>query len=58
MRREPMRFARVLLAPALLLALTIPVIAGESGPKVGWGVKKFEVQDITGPHKGKTVCYV
>src|SRR5262249_29469439 len=31
--------------------------AVESGPKVGDFVGPFDVDDITGPNKGKTLCY-
>ena len=54
-----MRLRRALLALALLPAFLLPVFAGDSsGPKVGSAIHKFEVADITGPNKGKTLCYV
>jgi hypothetical protein len=53
-----MKLGRALLVLTALVALVAPVLAGESGPKIGWAVHKFEVQDITGPNKGKTLCYV
>ncbi len=51
-----MKLRTAVLSTALLAAL--PVLAGDSGPKAGWTVQKFEVQDVTGPNKGKTLCYV
>ena len=36
------------------------ILAGdpvESGLKVGEAVNPFQVDDITGPNKGKTLCY-
>jgi hypothetical protein len=55
-----MRFGRQLLVAALALpALVAPAVAEDrSGPKVGSGISAFDVQDITGPNKGKTLCYV
>lgn len=53
-----MRLNRALLGLAALAAFLVPAFAADSGPKVGWTVQKFEVQDITGPHKGQTLCYV
>jgi hypothetical protein len=48
-----------MLSMALLPAFLAPALAGDkSGPKVGSMVQKFEVQDVTGPNKGKTLCYV
>jgi len=31
--------------------------AVQSGPKVGEFVSPFDVDDVTGPNKGKTLCY-
>jgi hypothetical protein len=31
--------------------------AVESGLKIGDAVNPFDVDDITGPNKGKTLCY-
>ena len=40
-------------------ALTLPAAEkGKSGVAVGESVSPFEVKDITGPNKGKEVCYV
>jgi hypothetical protein len=49
-----------LAAAALLPALVAPAIAGDvtSGPKEGSHVTAFHVHDITGPNKGKSLCYV
>ncbi len=54
-----MRLRKLSLAAALLPALLAPVvIAGESGPKVGSTASAFDVHDVTGPNKGKSLCYV
>jgi len=55
-----MRFGRSVLASLVLPALIAPaVLAGDrSGPKVGSTVQAFHVDDITGPNKGKSLCYV
>jgi hypothetical protein len=48
-------------APAVvLLAVALPGAAADrsSGPSVGSSATAFETQDITGPNKGKTLCYV
>ena len=56
-----MRFRTHVLAAVLALpAFVAPAVAGDrtSGPKVGEGVSAFDVHDVTGPNKGKTLCYV
>jgi hypothetical protein len=53
-----MKLRTAMLSAAVIPALLAPVLAGDSGPKVGWTVQKFEVLDVTGPNKGKTLCYV
>lgn len=55
-----MRFGKQLLVAALALpALVAPAVAQDrSGPKVGSGISAFDVHDVTGPNKGKTLCYV
>ena len=44
----------------LPVAFVAPVLADEvtSGPKEGAHVSAFHVNDITGPNKGKALCYV
>ncbi len=44
----------------LPVACVAPVLADEvtSGPKEGAHVSAFHVHDITGPNKGKALCYV
>jgi hypothetical protein len=47
--------------PTLVVAaaLALPAIAADrSGPEVGSHVSAFDVEDVTGPNKGKTLCYV
>lgn len=48
--------------PTSLVVLAGLLCAGEkpikSGCPVGGGVQPFEVLDVTGPNKGKTLCYV
>ena len=55
-----MRFGKGVLAALVVPALVAPaVLAGDrSGPKVGSTVSAFDVDDITGPNKGKSLCYV
>ncbi len=49
----------VLLPLALTTALLAVAIADEkSGPPLGESAPTFDVNDITGPNKGKTLCYV
>lgn len=47
---------------ASLLLVSAPLVeAGdklESGWKQGEGVPAFQVRDVTGPNKGKSLCYV
>ena len=48
---------------ASLVLLTLPALhAGEkkleSGCKAGEGVPTFTVKDVTGPNKGRSLCYV
>jgi hypothetical protein len=52
-----MRFA---VAATLLaaLALTLARADDKSCPEVGAAPSSFDVVDVTGPNKGKTVCYV
>lgn len=46
-------------ALAAALALALPARADDpSGPPVGDGAPTFDVDDVTGPHKGETLCYV
>jgi len=49
--------------PALLVAATVVVATApagddlQSGVQVGDFAAPFDVKDITGPNKGKTLCY-
>jgi hypothetical protein len=46
-------------AAVVVAAFALPAHAGDkSGPAVGSTVSAFDVHDITGPNKGKTLCYV
>lgn len=52
-------FTLLLLALGALIAS--PLLAGEkllSGYQPGESLAAFPVNDITGPNKGKTLCYV
>ena len=50
----PLALATALLAPAIA-----PAIADQkSGPPLGESAPTFDVNDVTGPNKGKTLCYV
>ena len=53
---------KTLVAPSLaLLVASVGAVAMagdlESGPAVGSGAGTFNVKDITGPRKGRTLCY-
>jgi hypothetical protein len=54
------RFATGLSAVAVSIIMVGASLAGEpvkSGQAVGDKVSPFDVEDITGPNKGKTLCY-
>jgi hypothetical protein len=42
---------------AMILGTSFAGDAVESGLKPGEFVRPFDVDDITGPNKGKTLCY-
>jgi hypothetical protein len=51
----------VKLAHAALAALLMAPLAladDKRGPEVGSAPPTFDVADVTGPNKGKTLCYV
>jgi hypothetical protein len=53
-----MRTRYALLAVAAL-AIVSPAAADDKvGPAVGDAAPTFDVEDVTGPNKGKTLCYV
>lgn len=57
-----MRFRVATIAPMLTISIVIAgaCLAGDrvkSGLAVGEPVNPFEVEDITGPNQGKTLCY-
>ena len=57
-----MRFRFALGLPAVVVSIVMvgTLNAGEavqSGLKPGESVNPFDVEDITGPNKGKTLCY-
>ena len=48
-------------AVTLMTALSLVAVASaddSGGPAVGDGAPTFDVDDVTGPHKGETLCYV
>ncbi len=54
------RFAVGFPVALVSIALVGTIVAGDaakSGLKPGDAVSPFEVDDITGPNKGKTLCY-
>jgi hypothetical protein len=54
-----MRSRDAVLSVGLVLALMAPAIGDDkSGPPVGEAAPTFDVNDITGPNKGKALCYV
>lgn len=55
-----MRFAGALPAVVASIVAVGAIRAGElvtSGPKVGSLPTPFDVDDVTGPNRGKTLCY-
>ena len=55
-----LRFAKVFSAVVVSIVTVGTCLAGDavqSGLKVGESVNPFLVDDITGPNKGKTLCY-
>ena len=54
------RFASGLSAVVVSIVMVGTLHAGEavqSGLKIGEPVGAFDVDDVTGPNKGKTLCY-
>jgi hypothetical protein len=55
-----LRFARSISAVVVSIVVVGTSIAGDavvSGLKIGEPVSPFNVDDITGPNKGTTLCY-
>jgi hypothetical protein len=55
-----MRFARSVPAVVVSIVMVGAALAGDavkSGLKLGESVNPFQVDDITGPNKGTTLCY-
>ncbi len=55
-----LRFARSISAVAVSIVMVGTTLAGDavqSGLKVGELVNPFQVDDITGPNKGTSLCY-
>jgi hypothetical protein len=55
-----LKFARSISAVAVSIVMVGTSLAGDavqSGLKVGESVNPFQVEDITGPNKGKSLCY-
>jgi len=54
-----MRLRQPLLVLAVVSALAAHAVGGDTfGPEVGDAAPTFDVEDVTGPNKGKTLCYV
>jgi hypothetical protein len=54
-----MRLRRAASTVAVVAALVAPAVAADrSGPKAGDHATPFDVNDITGKNKGKSLCYV
>ena len=54
------RFAKGISAVAVSIVMVGTSLAGDavrSGLKVGESVNPFQVDDITGPNKGTSLCY-
>lgn len=56
MRRLHLAAAALVMSASAIAAPA--VFAGDTGLKKGDKASAFDVQDITGPNKGKTLCYV
>jgi hypothetical protein len=55
-----LRLARGVPAVVVSILMVGASLAGDavkSGLEVGEGVAPFDVEDITGPNKGRTLCY-
>jgi hypothetical protein len=55
-----LKFARGISAVAVSIVMVGTILAGDavqSGLKVGESVNPFQVDDITGPNKGTSLCY-
>ena len=55
-----LKFAKGISLVAVSIVMVGTSLAGdavESGLKIGEFVNPFQVDDITGPNKGKTLCY-
>ena len=55
-----LNFATGLSAVAVSIVMVGTCLAGDavqSGLKVGDSVNPFQVDDVTGPNKGKSLCY-
>jgi hypothetical protein len=55
-----LKFAKGISAVAVSIVMVGTSLAGDavqSGLKVGETVNQFQVDDITGPHKGTSLCY-
>jgi hypothetical protein len=62
LKENPMRLKLAMGISAVVVSIVAvgAVLAGdavESGLKIGESVSPFDVDDITGPNKGKTLCY-
>ncbi len=56
-----LRLMAALLVVLVVVSTPAPVIASDDGPKrlgVGDYCDPFDVQVITGPKRGKTLCYI
>jgi hypothetical protein len=49
--------ASALVVSAVVVGTSLAADAPKSGLQVGDFATPFDVQDITGPNKGKTLCY-
>ncbi len=53
-----MRFGLAIAALGLVAVSAVAAEKVESGLKPGEGCSAFQVVDVTGPNKGKQLCYV
>lgn len=57
MRNQFGRVGSAILVSAFLAGVVVAGADLKSGLQVGDAAGPFEVRDITGPNKGKTLCY-
>ncbi|NQT53047.1 hypothetical protein HQ576_13400 [bacterium] len=57
-RTGPALLGAALMLASVSLGTALGGEAVESGPAVGSGTSPFTVQAVTGPEKGRSLCYI